>query len=49
MIDRGKRSKILCEIKPVENISNNMQSFLEISPVQKEVLPLHELQDHANE
>ena len=35
--DRGKRSKILSEVKPVENISKNPQSFLEISPVQKEV------------
>ena len=37
--DRGKRSKTLNEVKPVENISKNLQSFLEISPVQKEVLP----------
>ena len=38
VINRGKRSKILSEVKPVENISKNPQSFLEISPVQKEVL-----------
>ena len=38
MIDRGKRSKTLGEVKPVENISKNLQSFLEISPVQREVL-----------
>ena len=38
VIDRGKRSKTLSEVKPVENISKNLQSFLEISPVQKEVL-----------
>ena len=37
MIDRGKRSKTLKVVKPVEN-SKNPQSFLEISPVQKEVL-----------
>ena len=37
MIDRGKRSKTLRVVKPVEN-SKNPQSFLEISPVQKEVL-----------
>ena len=49
VIDRGKRSKILSEVKPVENISKNPQSFLEISPVQKEVLPSHKLQDHAYE
>ena len=38
VISRGKRSKTLNEVKPVENISKNLQSFLEISPVQKEVL-----------
>ena len=38
MIDRGKRSKTLSEVKPVENVSKNLQNFLEISPVQKEVL-----------
>ena len=41
VIDRGKRSKTLSEIKPVENISKNLQSFLEVSPVQKEVLLSH--------
>ena len=35
MTDSGKRSKTLSEVKPVENISKNLQSFLEISPVQK--------------
>ena len=38
VIDRGKRSKTLSEVKLVENISKNPQSFLEIIPVQKEVL-----------
>ena len=38
VINRGKRSKTLSELKPVENISKNLQSFLEISCVQKEVL-----------
>ena len=38
MIHRGKRSKTLSEVKPVENISKNLQSFLEIRSVQKEVL-----------
>ena len=47
VIDRGKRSKKLSEVKPIENISKNLQSFLEISPEQKEVLPSHKLQDHA--
>ena len=35
VIDRGKRSKTLSELKPVENISMNLQSFLEISPMQR--------------
>ena len=48
MIDRGKRSKTLSEVKPVENINKNLQSFLEISLVQKEVLS-HKLGDHAYE
>ena len=49
MIDREKRSKTLSEVKPVENISKNLQSFLEIRPVQKEVLLSHKLRDHAYE
>ena len=47
--DRGKRSKTLSEVKPVENISKNMQSFLDISLMQKEVLPSQKVQDHAYE
>ena len=49
VIDRGKRSKILSEVKPVENISKNPQSFPEIAPAQKEVILLHKLQDRAYE
>ena len=49
VIDSGERSKTLSEVKPVENISKNLQSFLEISPMQKEVLLSHKLQDHAYE
>ena len=49
VINRGKRSKTLSEVKPVENISKNLQNFLEISPMQKEVLPSHKLRDHAYE
>ena len=49
VIDRGKRSKIMSIVKPVGNISKNPQSFLEVNPVQKEVLPSHKLQDHAYE
>ena len=40
-VDRGKRSKTLSQVKPVKNISKNLQSFLDVSPVQKEVLPSH--------
>ena len=29
MIDRGKRSKTLSKVKPVENINKNLQSFRE--------------------
>ena len=39
----------MIEVKPVENINKNLQSFLEISPVQKEVLLSHKLRDHAYE
>ena len=49
VINRGKTSKILSEVKPVENISKNLLSFLEITPMQKEVLPSHKLQNHAYE
>ena len=38
VINRGKRSK-----------SKNLQSFLEISPVEKEVFSSHTLRDHAYE
>ena len=49
MINRGKRSKTLSEVKRVKNISKNLQTFLEISPAEKEVLLSHKLQDHAYE
>ena len=49
VINRGKRSKTLSEVKPVKNINKNRQSFLEISPVQEEVLLSHKLRDHAYE
>ena len=47
VIDRGKRSKTLSEVKPMENISKNLQSFLVIIPMQNEVLLSHKLQDIA--
>ena len=42
-------SKTLIEVKPVQNIRKNLQSFLEKSAGQKEVIPLYKLQDHAYE
>ena len=47
VIDRGKKSKTLSEVKQVENINKNLQSFLEISPAQKEVFLSHQLRNHA--
>ena len=44
-----KKSKTLSEEKPVKKISKNLQSFLEIRLVQKEVLLSHKLKDHAYE
>ena len=49
VIDKGKGSKTLSEVKPVKNISKNLQSFLEIGPMQKEVLLSHKLPDQAYE
>ena len=49
VIHRGERSKTLSKVKPVENINKNLQSFIQISPVQKEALPSHKLRDHAYE
>ena len=49
VINIGKRSMTLSEVKRVGNISKNLQSFLEISPMQKEVLLEHKLRDHAYE
>ena len=48
VIHRGK-SKKLSEVKPVENISKNPQSFLEISHMQKEVLASGKLRNHTYE
>ena len=46
-IDKGKRSKAWSEVTPVDNISKNPNGFLGISPVHKEVLPSHKMQNHA--
>ena len=47
MIDRAKRSKKLSEVQPSKNRCKNLQSFVEIIPVQKEVFLSDKLQDHA--
>ena len=39
----------MSEVKPVQNINKNLQSFLKISPRQKEVLLSDKLRDHAYE
>ena len=44
---RGKRSNKLSEVKSVEKISKNLQSFLDINAMQKEVLLSHKVQGHA--
>ena len=49
VIDRGKRSKILSKVIPVEKLIKNAQSFLETRPVKEEVHPSHRLEDHAYE
>ena len=49
VIDTGKRSKTISEVKPVKNMNENLQSFLDITPEQNEVLPSHKLQDHVYE
>ena len=49
VINRGQRNKTLREVKSFKKKSKNPQSFLGISPVQKEVLPLHKLQEHVYE
>ena len=40
---------MLSEIKLAGNINKNLQNFLEISPVQKEVILSHKMPDHAYE
>ena len=47
---KRKKRKTLIEVKPVENMSKKLWSFLEISTVQKKVLLFsHKLQDHGCE
>ena len=49
VINIGKRSKALSEVKAVQNRSKKLHSFLEKSPVEKKVLPSHKLQYYAHE
>ena len=44
-----KRNKTLNEVKLLETISKNLQTLLEISPMQNEVLPSDKLQEHTHE
>ena len=37
------------EVKPFKNINKNLQNFLKISHMQKEDLPSHKMQDHADQ
>ena len=48
-IRKGKWSKVLNKVNRVRKISKNLESFLEISPMQRRVLPSYKLQDHAHE
>ena len=45
---RKKKLKKLNKVKPIQNISENPLSFLEMSPVQKDVLPSHKLHMHIS-
>ena len=49
VINRGKRSKTLNKVILVENTSKNLESFLEINPMQKEALLSPKMQEHACE
>ena len=49
VIDRGEKSKAPNEVKLIENTNKNLQSFLKISLVEKEVLASHKLQNHVYE
>ena len=45
--DQLRKKKTLNKVKLVKNISKNPQGFIEISPMENEVLLSHKLQDHA--
>ena len=37
--NRYRKKKTMSEVKPAKNMSKNLQSFLETSSMQKEILP----------
>ena len=50
VINTGKSRKTLSVVKLAKSLNKgHLQSFLEIRPVQKEVLTSHQQQDHAYE
>ena len=49
VVDRGKRSKIMIEVKVAENISKAPGSFQEISLVLKEAFLSDKQEDYAYE
>ena len=50
VINTGKSRKTLSVVKLAKSLNKgHLQSFLEIGPVQKEVLTSHQQQDHAYE
>ena len=46
-MNRGKRGKVLNEVKPVENIRMYRVFLREVLRKKKKIFPSHELQDHA--
>ena len=46
---RKKKTSKISEVKQIKNKSKNLQALLETSPLQKEVLASHKLQNHPNE
>ena len=47
VINGVKTSKKLSKVKSFQNMSKNLQTFLEISLMEKEVIPSDKLQEHA--
>ena len=49
LINREKRSKVPNEVKPVKNTNKNLQSFLKISSIQRDVSLSRKPQDYVYE